>query len=67
MRAAVQGLHAIEGFIRWHLYGCLSSANKHDLKDILLVDDNEAIAMLENKLISALGDKKLSAKEKLPS
>jgi hypothetical protein len=38
----------------------LSSANRHDLKDILSLDDNEALAMLSGKLIGALGDKKLS-------
>ncbi len=43
-----------------YLYGCLSSANRHDLKDILSLDDNEALAMLSGKLIGALGDKKLS-------
>ena len=43
-----------------YLYGCLSSANKHDLKDILFLDEKKALAMLEKKLIGALGDKKLS-------
>ena len=43
-----------------YLYGCLSSASKHDLKDVLRADENEASAMLEMKLIRALGDKKLS-------
>ena len=43
-----------------YLYGCLSNANKHDLKDILDLDEKKALAMLEKKLIGALGDKKLS-------
>ena len=43
-----------------YLYGCLSSASKHDLKEVLRTDEKEALGMLETKLVRALGDKKLS-------
>ncbi len=40
-----------------YLYGCLSSAHRHSLKDILELPDHLALAQLQTRLLAALGDK----------
>lgn len=40
-----------------YLYGCLSSANRRSIKDILALPDHLALAELQSRLLGALGDK----------
>ncbi len=43
-----------------YLYGCLSSARRHDLKEILAMPSHRALPKLQGLLVDALGDKKLA-------
>ena len=40
-----------------YLYGCLSSAKRHAITDLLKLPDNEAREILKDRLMGALGDK----------
>lgn len=42
------------------LYGCLSSSNKHSIKDIVELPGHLALPRLQGLLVDALGDKKLA-------
>lgn len=42
------------------LYGCLSSSNKHSIKDIVELPSHLALPRLQGLLVDALGDKKLA-------
>lgn len=39
------------------LYGCLSSARAHDLKPVLELPEDQALARIQSLLVTALGDK----------
>lgn len=39
------------------VYGCLSNANHHSMRDLLPLDDDQAIAQLQDRLTHALADK----------
>lgn len=43
-----------------YLYGCLSNARRHDLKEILELPSHQALPRLQGLLVDALGDKKLA-------
>ena len=43
-----------------YLYGCLSSANRHDLSDVLDLPRHIALPKLQGLLVKALNDKKLA-------
>lgn len=43
-----------------HLYGCLSSSNRHDFRELLDLPHHVALPRLQNLLLKALGDKKLA-------
>jgi cyclic pyranopterin phosphate synthase len=43
------------------LYGCLSNAKRHTIKDILELPDHLALAQLQNRLLGALHDKQRQA------
>ena len=40
-----------------YLYGCLSSSKRHAIGDVLALPDDEARALLKQRLMGALGDK----------
>ena len=43
-----------------YLYGCLSSSQRHGMKEILSLPSHQALPRLQGLLVSALGDKKLA-------
>ena len=42
-----------------YLYGCLSSSKRHAMGDVLALPDDEARALLKQRLMGALGDKQM--------
>jgi cyclic pyranopterin phosphate synthase len=43
-----------------YLYGCLSSASRHDIRDLLEQPVHRALPVLQGRLVEALSDKKLA-------
>ena len=44
-----------------YLYGCLSNAARHDIKDVLAMPDDLARKELQNRLLNTLGDKQTAS------